>query len=520
MRKFDILAMAIHNLSQRKARTLLNLVGIVVGCIVLVLTSAAVRGVKDTVHVLFDSSEAARQIGVLSDNSPIGSPPAEAITVTAEMSEDRKERIVEQLTNTWRHENRRKETWRLNTQTLEELRALPNVSSVIPDVDIRCTASVADGPKTQDGMSGIDIASPMLERRLLSGTMLQPQATEEVLIDEYLAYRMGYQSDAELEALVGQTLRVEYRLAPDRSAQLFNVLIEKWGELSLSELAQQGQFLSVIVKLMGQLEATNLTDQEKQLLRGLMGEQIKPIPAEEQLAVREFTIRGVTRQGDDDQLTQLFRGHWQGGRGGIQLHIDLACEIFQEVNQADQYYSGIVTVDSTRHLSQINERLEAIGARTLSAVRIVNRMDESVDESAWVVFGIAAAILLTAGIGISNTLLVSVLERTPEFGILKSVGAKNSTLLWLMVCEGAILGLLGAAIATAASLLLAYFGHGFLEMYLEYRLGGEIAASLFQFSFGAILLVGVISVAICVIASIIPAWRAARLDPIVAMRRS
>ena len=53
-------------------------------------------------------------------------------------------------------------------------------------------------------------------------------------------------------------------------------------------------------------------------------------------------------------------------------------------------------------------------------------------------------------------LIISVLERTPEFGILKSLGAKDSELVLLMICEGGILGAVGAAVAIVASWLLAH----------------------------------------------------------------
>ena len=130
------------------------------------------------------------------------------------------------------------------------------------------------------------------------------------------------------------------------------------------------------------------------------------------------------------------------------------------------------------------------------------------------------AILLTAAVGISNTLIISVVERTPEFGIMKSIGARDSHLLKLMIAEGAILGGIGAAIAILLSVLIGFLGQSLLKMYVESRMQTEVGGNLFQFSLLPALLILLISVTLCVTASLLPAWRAARLDPVVAMRRT
>ncbi len=521
MRMRDILSMAVHNLRQRWARTLLNLIGIVVGCIVVLMTLAGVRGVKETLHVLFDSSETARQIGILSGNLPTGDPPEDAIRVEGKMSEDRRERIAMQLENVWRNENRKDEPWRIDNAAIRQISELPHVVSIVPDVYVRCTVGVVgEEPRIANAISGVAPDSGLVAARILTGEPLSTKVGEEVLIDEFLAYRLGYKSDADLARLVGKELEVQYSLAPPRNSQIFNMLIEKWGELSMQELAQQQQFVATLAKLMADLDSTSLTTEEKEQIRSLLKSDQAKASELPRNVTRVLEIKGVVREGDADGLARLFRGHWQGGDGGVTVHTELANAIWSETSPDSMYYDAIVTADSTQHLRDLSDTLEGIGARTLSAVRIIESMEESVDESAWVVLGIAAAILATAGIGISNTLLISVLERTPEFGILKSVGAKNATLLGMMVCEGAILGLVGALIAVVSSFLIAAGGQGLLEAYLEYRLGGDIASVLFRFTPFSILLVTAISITICVVASIMPAWRAARLDPIVAMRRT
>ncbi|MCA9125516.1 MAG: ABC transporter permease [Planctomycetales bacterium] len=530
IRTRDIWSMAAHNLWQRKLRTLLNLLGIVVGCVVLLMTAAGVSGVKNAIRILFDSAEAARQIGVLPDRNAKGDPPKDVTEVTAEMSEERRERIVFQLEQKWRAENRQPGAWEITPQQIKELSALPHVLSVVPGVNVPCVVSIGleeeasaeqgETPKVSNGITGIDLGSSLSAGRVIAGDMLGSDSSNEVLLHEFVAYQLGYQSDPQLKQLLGKQLHVEYQPRRGSLANIFNMLVEEWGQLSVQELGQQMSFMDALHQLINELDSTSLTSNQKQLLRQLFPKGELGTPAQLQPIQRSFRIRGIVRDGNDDSLARLFRGHYQGGYGGIIVSSDVASEIHLQISENQSFHEAVVTVDSTSNLARVIEQVEASGTRTFSALRILENMDRHVDESAWIVLGIAAAILFTASIGISNTLLVSVLERTPEFGILKSVGATNSMLLRLMVCEGAILGLLGAVIAIVTSLAAAWIGHGMIRQYVESRLNTDIASTLFQFSMWPMLAVICVSVFVCVLASILPAWRASRLDPIVAMRRT
>lgn len=168
----------------------------------------------------------------------------------------------------------------------------------------------------------------------------------------------------------------------------------------------------------------------------------------------------------------------------------------------------------------MTEKLSEMKLQSQSSLLMLDSIDFQIQQSGWIVIGIAAAILLTSAIGISNTLMLSIVERTPEFGIMKSLGARDGDILKLMMAEGVILGFLGAAIATPLSLTLGFCGQSILKYYVESRTQTELAGSLFQFSLFHTGLILLISVFLCVTASILPAWRAARLDPVIAMRRT
>ena len=121
--------------------------------------------------------------------------------------------------------------------------------------------------------------------------------------------------------------------------------------------------------------------------------------------------------------------------------------------------------------------------------------------------GIIAGIsLLVGGIGIMNIMLVSVTERTREIGLRKAVGAKRRDILWQFLTEAIILAGLGGLIG----LLLGAGG-----AWLISRLSDTLDARL---AWNSVALAIVFSAAVGLFFGIYPATRAARLNPIDALR--
>ena len=118
---------------------------------------------------------------------------------------------------------------------------------------------------------------------------------------------------------------------------------------------------------------------------------------------------------------------------------------------------------------------------------------------------IAVISLLVGGIGIMNIMLVSVTERTREIGIRKAIGARRANILTQFLIESATIsglgGLMGVGVGVGAARVVANFSQFITEI---------------DWSITIIALV--FSGAVGVIFGLYPAWRAARLDPVVALR--
>ena len=136
--------------------------------------------------------------------------------------------------------------------------------------------------------------------------------------------------------------------------------------------------------------------------------------------------------------------------------------------------------------------------------------------------GIAAISLLVAGIGIMNIMIVSLMERTREIGILKALGMKSQTVLTVFLGESAIIGLMGAVIGIASGWVLAnvvaivFHGGGVFFGNQAAGTGGiSITPVLTPTVFLGALVFGV---GVSVIFALYPAWRASKLKPVEALR--
>jgi putative ABC transport system permease protein len=122
-----------------------------------------------------------------------------------------------------------------------------------------------------------------------------------------------------------------------------------------------------------------------------------------------------------------------------------------------------------------------------------------------VLAGIAAISLLVAGIGIINTMTVSVSERTKEIGTMKAIGAKKTDILQIFLAEAAYSGLIGGFLGAGLGFVLGIF----VGNYIGLPIG--ISSSLWS---GVIIFALIVSL----LAGAWPALRASNMDPVNALR--
>ena len=152
------------------------------------------------------------------------------------------------------------------------------------------------------------------------------------------------------------------------------------------------------------------------------------------------------------------------------------------------------------------------GYMVISLSEMLDMMTSMVNMVVTVLTAIAAISLLVGGIGIMNIMMVSVTERTREIGIRKALGAKERTILAQFVVEAATTSALGGVLGIALGYIVSMAANKLLPILAG---GTDITVSP---SFNSIAVAFGISVGIGVLFGYLPARRAARLNPIEALR--
>ena len=158
----------------------------------------------------------------------------------------------------------------------------------------------------------------------------------------------------------------------------------------------------------------------------------------------------------------------------------------------------------------------------ISATAVLNILSSVFSIIQLFLAGIAAISLLVAGIGIMNIMIVSLMERTREIGILKALGMKSRTVLTVFLGESAIIGLMGAAIGIGSGWVLAnvvalvFHGGG---VFFGNQAAGTGGISITPALTPTVLLGALVfGVGVSVIFALYPAWRASKLKPVEALR--
>jgi putative ABC transport system permease protein len=212
----------------------------------------------------------------------------------------------------------------------------------------------------------------------------------------------------------------------------------------------------------------------------------------------------------DPYYAEQLGGVTGGGQGtGLGDGVRFAA-IIVEAHSADDGAIDAARDAATAYLesdrSDASEFLgEELAVSMQTSEELLQQLQDILDLLQNFVVGIAAISLLVASIGIANIMLVSVAERTREIGIMKAIGAQKRDILGLFLTESVVLGLVGAVLGTVLGLVAGYVGVWYVDLPLVYPLGYVALAIAVG------ILVGIFS-------GLYPAWRAARIDPIDALR--
>lgn len=176
-------------------------------------------------------------------------------------------------------------------------------------------------------------------------------------------------------------------------------------------------------------------------------------------------------------------------------------ENFDEVNEVrDEIQEYFDTESDARELKNDDHSIEV---QTVDDA--VEQFQDIINQIAVLLGGIAGISLIVGSIGIANIMIVSVTERTREIGIMKAIGARKRDIVQLFLVEAVILGTIGAILGVLTGLGVGYIGVTLIGWPMAYPVDWIIVAV-------------VVGVFVGVVSGLYPAWRAAKVDPIEALR--
>lgn len=195
----------------------------------------------------------------------------------------------------------------------------------------------------------------------------------------------------------------------------------------------------------------------------------------------------------------------------VYINLRTAQQIF---NMGNRISSIIVEADDLNTIdivvNKIREKL-GDGATILTSGFIRDTVGRVIGIVQAVLGSVSAISLVVAGVGIVNTMTISVMERTREIGILKAIGAKRKDVLMVFLSESLLTGFSGGIVGSIVGVFMGQVISSLAQV--------TIGISLTPFtSFQMIAIVILFSMVTGILAGLYPAWRASNLNPVEALR--
>ena len=491
----DLLRLSLRNLRESKLRATLTSMGVIVGVAVIVTMVSFGLGLQRNMLTRFRALDFFNQINVFGKS---------VFSMAMTNVDPKLRRDAEPGSRQGPRRANSEATRILDDAAIEEISKIPGVAYVEPQISfvvyVRCNGRVA--PQSVAGASVPNASSKF--KIFDAGQMIARPDADEAVVDDVMVETCGYASPAEA---VGQTiefLTTRTEGSADEAAK---------NEKDKTDEAGDDQSISFFgLPLEDDSGPANAISARTLRIAGVLGKEKRegagqggpmgfltnagiyvPLPV-----ARDWTKKHRNPMGE--VALALARQSGQLGE-----------------SQAEGYGSAVVRVSDPVALTEVRKRLTELGFASFS---IVDQLDQIrtvfliIDSVLGLLGGIS---LLVASFGIANTMIMSILERTREIGIMKAIGAEDREIKLIFFFEAAVIGLTGGILG-----VLAAWGIDAVANRLAYRfiLKPQGASFVDFFSLPPYLWIGAIlfALAVSILAALYPASRAARIDPVRALR--
>lgn len=499
---FDLLRLALRNLREAKLRAGLTTIGVTVGVAVIVTMVSFGLGLQRNTVSRF------KDLDLFNEISVYGRSLTSLASSTTDASATGDSGGGDANSNNRRERESRSErtaTRVLDDAALAEIARIPEVAYVEPSVFFPVYMRSNNRVLTQTvGGAMIPNASARF-KNFVAGAMLGAPEANEVVVNERWTVDFGYAKPAEaigkaIEFLAPPTSKKDKAHGKDEedsTASFFGLPLEEDAPENKSEAS--GNLVAQSFRIVGVVGKETKDDSSNNNggggFRGFTqsANVYLPLPA-------ATAWKRAHRNEMDEVALELARG-----KGAL------------NENQVEGYTSATVRVSNPVAVRDVTNRLKEMG---FGSFALFNQLDQLrtffliVNSALGLLGGIS---LLVASFGIANTMIMSILERTREIGIMKAIGAEDREIKLIFFVEAAVIGLAGGVLGVLAAWAIDTLSNALAYRYLLKPRG---ASFVDFFAMPAYLWLGAImfAILIAILAALYPAARAARIDPVKALR--
>jgi ABC-type lipoprotein release transport system permease subunit len=238
--------------------------------------------------------------------------------------------------------------------------------------------------------------------------------------------------------------------------------------------------------------------------------------ADDEMTSRLFRVKGIFRTGaaDQDGFLVLFS---LSAAQAVLGRPDAATQVTLHLDNPDEWPEAV---------SRSKETIDTTGVEVLSWKEALPDIDAFIQADRRIGQGMISILGIIVAMGVFNTFLMSVLERTREFGVLLSIGMRPSQLARLVLLEGAVLGAFSIIIGTGLGVALTWpmveYGIDFSEEYGEGMSNAGVIMSMVihsSYNWPRMIVFGIGGFFLTLLAAAWPAWTVSTLEPVPAMRQ-
>ncbi len=222
--------------------------------------------------------------------------------------------------------------------------------------------------------------------------------------------------------------------------------------------------------------------------------------------------QSIYLKGQKFKLSGVLGESPMGGFGSVAIvPIESAWELAGETNVYSMFF---VSVQAPEVSQRIDQRLEQLLGENEYSVLTNQQLVDQARQMLGLIDGFLLAItsvsLIVGVLGVANTMFVSITERIRQIGVMKTLGATNIRIFSMVVQESSVISFIGALFGVLGGLLL-----GQLIQYVAFMVGVKVR-SFVPLDMMALTIVG--TVILGSISAMLPAWEAAKLDPVEALK--